>query len=100
MQLSEAIEQVSKELNLPYEVVNLAYKSYWKFIRETIKKLPLKNKLSKKEFEKLRTNFNIPSIGKLNCTYDRYKALEKQQIYLKKFCRNNENIYKKHKKTA
>lgn len=64
--------------------------SYWKFIRQTIQELPLKEDLTKDEFNKYRTNFNIPSIGKLSCTYDRYKAIKDKFNYIKKL-RNGSN---------
>lgn len=76
--------KVSKELNIPEEVVREAYVSYWKYIRQTIQELPLKEDLTEEEFNKLRTNFNIPSIGKLSCTYDRYKAIKDKFKYINK----------------
>lgn len=79
---SEAIKQVSIELGLPPQVVKEAYESYWTFIRNNIKALPLKEDLSKEEFDKLRTNFNIPSIGKLSCTYDRMIGVKKRFEYI------------------
>ena len=82
---SEAIKQVSIELGLPPQVVKEAYESYWTFIRNNIKALPLKEDLSKEEFDKLRTNFNIPSIGKLSCTYDRMIKVKERFKYIKKF---------------
>lgn len=81
---SEAIKQVSIELGLPPQVVKEAYESFWTFIRNNIKALPLKEDLSKEEFDKLRTNFNIPSIGKLSCTYDRFIGIKKRLKYLNK----------------
>lgn len=81
---SEAIKQVSTELGLPPQVVKEAYESYWTFIRNNIKALPLKGDLSKEEFDKLRTNFNIPSIGKLSCTYDRMIGVKKRFEHIKK----------------
>ena len=68
-------KKVAEEMNIPVEVVELAYKTYWKFIRKTIQELPLKQDLSEEEFAKLKTNFNIVSLGKLSCNYDRYKRL-------------------------
>jgi hypothetical protein len=68
-------------MKLPVEVVELAYKSYWKFIRKTIQELPLKDDLSEEEFAKLKTNFNIVSLGKLSCTYDRYKRVKLREKY-------------------
>lgn len=81
---SEAIKQVSIELGLPPQVVKEAYESYWTFIRNSIKALPLKEDLSKEEFDKLRTNFNIPSIGKLSCTYDRMIGVKKRFEHIRK----------------
>ena len=79
--------QVAEEMNIPVEVVEYAYKTYWKFIRKTIQELPLKEDLSEEEFAKLKTNFNIVSLGKLSCTYDRYLKKKKQLEYAK----NKEN---------
>lgn len=67
----EIFEQVAKDLNLPDEVVQKAYNSFWEFIRNTIKELPLKEELTEEQFATLRTNFNVPSLGKLSCTYAR-----------------------------
>lgn len=83
--------QVSQELDIPLEVIKEAYESYWTFIREHIKSLPLKDDLSKEEFEKLRTNFNIPSIGKLSCTYDRMLGVKKRFKYIKNIRNDNNN---------
>lgn len=68
-------------MNLPVDVVEFAYKSYWKFIKKTIEELPLKEDLSEEEFAKLKTNFSIPSLGKLSCTYDRYCKIKKALLY-------------------
>ena len=78
MKHSEIINKVAEELNLPEELVSRTYDAYWKFIRETISSLPLKNDLSKEQFDNLKTNFNIPSIGKLSCRYQRYLGVKKQ----------------------
>ena len=80
----ELIDEASKELNIDKEVVNLAYKSYWEFIRDTIQKLPLKEDITEEEFNKLRLHFNIPSLGKLVCPYDKYAKVKKKFNYIKK----------------
>ena len=84
MNYQDAIDHVANKLKLPREVVKEAYESYWKYIRCTISELPLKDDLSEEEFNKLRTNFNIPSIGKLSCTYPRYKAIKDRYKYINK----------------
>ena len=84
MKYTELVSIVSKELGIPAEVVERAYKSYWEFIKTTIKALPLKEDLSEEEFSKLRTNFNVPSLGKLVCTFDRMEGVKKKFNYIKK----------------
>ena len=83
MDYNDLVTQVSKELNLPFRVVDRAYKSYWKSIRNTIQELPLKEDMTEEEFQQLRTNFNIPSLGKLSCTYDRVKRVKERYRFIK-----------------
>lgn len=84
MNYPDIIGKVSQEMGLPPEVVDTAYKSYWKFIKQTIQSLPLKDDISEEDFTKLRTNFNIPSLGKLTCTFDRMVGVKKRFKYIKK----------------
>lgn len=90
MNYSEAITQLSKELDLPYRVVDQAYKSFWVFVRDKIQDLPFKEDISEDEFNKLRTNFNIPSLGKLSCTYDRMQRVKERYKYIKKLREKND----------
>lgn len=76
MSYDSIINTVAEDLELPKEVVLKTYKAYWKFIREHIEKLPLKDNLSQKDFESLKTSINIPSLGKINCTYSRYVGIK------------------------
>ena len=88
----EIITIISKELNLPIEVVDKVYKSYWQYVKNTIQDLPLKENLTEDQFSKLRTNFNIPSLGKLTCTYDRMQKVKKRFEYIKNLRKStNEN---------
>ena len=75
MKYSDIISKVSEELNIPRKLVENTYKAYWIFIRDTIEKLPLKTELIQSEYMNIRTNINIPSLGKLNCTYNRYMGI-------------------------
>lgn len=83
MRYSDIIDKVSEELDLPRELVNKTYKAFWLFINQSIQSLPLKEDLSGEDFAKLRTNFNIPSLGKLSCTYDRMLGVKKRYKILK-----------------
>ena len=84
MTYQEIVTELSEELEIPEEGVDKAYKSFFEFIRETLVSLPLKDELSEEDFSQLRTNFNIPSLGKLHCTYDRYRRMKERVNYLKK----------------
>ena len=46
-------------------------------LRDT-EKIPLKEDIDEEDFAKLKTNFNIPSLGKLTCTYDRMLGVKKR----------------------
>lgn len=91
MNYPDIIGKVSQEMGLPPEVVDTAYKSYWKFIKQTIQSLPLKDDISEGDFTKLRTNFNIPSLGKLTCTFDRMMGVKKRFKYIKRLRENVES---------
>lgn len=83
-ELDRIIEQSSEELGIPFEVCKKAYQSVFRFIKEHIESLPLKDTLSEEEFNKLRTNFNIPSVGKLTCSWKRYQNVKKKEAIIDK----------------
>lgn len=83
MTYQDIVKKVSQELNLSEDIVDSTYKAYWKSIKEMVQQLPLKDDMSEEEFQKLRTNFNIPSLGKLCCTQDRYINMKKRFEYIK-----------------
>lgn len=80
--MQNSLNKLSKELNLPIETIEKIYKSYWKFIKYTIEELPLKEDLSEEEFFKLKSSFNITNLGKLHCSYSKYKT--KKNVKYKK----------------
>lgn len=84
MTYQQIVDNVSCELNLPRELVDKTYKAYWFFIKQYIQSLPLKEDLSKNNFSQLKTNINIPSLGKLTCTYDRMLNMKKRLEILNK----------------
>ena len=80
----DIILSVSKNLGISPDVVEKVYKAYWLYIKTTIEALPLKEDLTEEEFSKLRTNFNIGSLGKLFVTYKHYVGIKKRFEYLRK----------------
>lgn len=93
MTYQEITSKVAEELNLPQEVVDRTYKSFFLFIRKSIQDLPLKDSLTEEDFGELRTNFNVPSLGKFTCTYDRMCKVKKRFNYMKQL-RSKDNEHK------
>lgn len=92
MTYDEIIGIVAADLGLPRKIVDRTYRGYWKAIREIITALPLKEDLTDDEFLKLRPNVNIPSIGKLYVTLDRYKRVKAvNHMYRKRREERNKN---------
>lgn len=89
MNYNEIVIRVSQETGLPGKVVDKIFKAYWFFIRTSIQALPLKELLSEEEFSKLKTNFNIPSLGKLTCTYEDYLRQKKRHKHITAFREKN-----------
>ena len=84
----DIILSVSKDLGISPDVVEKVYKAYWLYIKTTIEALPLKEDLTEEEFIKLRTNFNVPSLGKLCVTWNRFVGCKKRYELIKKLRSN------------
>lgn len=96
MEYKGIIEKVSENTGIPIEVVDKVYKAFWLYIRKSIQELPLKKELTEAEFLLLKPNFNIPSLGKLCLSYDRYKGVKAKFSYIKNL-KNRDNKYIKEK---
>lgn len=83
MTYKEILHKVSEDTGIDIEVVDKIYKSFWLYIKDSVQKLPLKEELTEAEFLALKPNFNIPSLGKLCVTYDRYKGVKAKFKYIK-----------------
>ena len=86
----DILNNVSRTLGISPDVIEKVYKAYWSYIKTTIEALPLKDNLNEEEFLKLRTNFNVPSLGKLYVTWNRFVGCKKRYELIKKL-RNAEN---------
>jgi len=82
--MQEAIARLSFELNKSPEDIKNLYKNYWAYIKQHIEDLPLKEDLSEEEFENLKVNFNIASLGKFACPYSNYIKIKRQDNYRRK----------------
>lgn len=89
MTYEQILIAVAEELELPVDLVKKTYKAYWQFIRDTIQELPLKEDIGEEEFANIKTNFNIPSLGKLTCTRNRYLGMKKRFLYIQNLREKN-----------
>ena len=89
MTYKEIIGKVAEDTGLSKHIVDRTWRAYWRVIREHITALPLKKDLTDDEFLQLQPNVNIPSIGKLNVSLDRYKGMKKRYKILKELQQRN-----------
>ena len=73
---TQILKKVARELNLDYKDVHKVYIDYWHFIKDSIQQLPLKQDITEEEFSKLKTSFNISSLGHLTCSYGRMLSIK------------------------
>tara|TARA_R100000541_G_scaffold38104_2_gene45917 strand:+ start:921 stop:1199 length:279 start_codon:yes stop_codon:yes gene_type:complete len=71
------IAELAKKYNLTEAEVEAIVLSPFAFIRSKTKSLVLDKDLTQRDFESLKTNFNIPCIGKLHASYFLYKRINK-----------------------
>tara|TARA_R110002050_G_scaffold58647_1_gene131490 strand:+ start:8090 stop:8359 length:270 start_codon:yes stop_codon:yes gene_type:complete len=69
------IEKISAEMSIPKEVVVKAIESQYEFIRKKTKELHFDPNLTREEFDAMKTNFNIPCIGKLYASFYMYRKM-------------------------
>lgn len=99
MKYSEIVEQISRELDLPIELVNKTYRAYWLFIKNKVQSLPIESIDTEEEFSKLRPNINIPSLGKLYISTERFCNMKKRYKLIKELKAKRNNYDSKENKT-
>lgn len=68
-------KEASIKTGIQKGIVEKAYNSYWRAIREHFSSLPLKEDIKENDFNTLKPSVSISSIGKLYVTYERQKAI-------------------------
>lgn len=68
-------KEIAEKYGIDIDVVKLAILSQYEFIKEKTRDMEFEEGLTKEEFLKLKTNFNIPSIGKLYASYFMYRKV-------------------------
>lgn len=79
MTTKEIVYKAALILDLPPEYVWKVYKYYWMFIRKYITSINIKSVTNKEDFNKLRGNINVPSLGKFHLDWDRIENKRKRK---------------------
>ena len=84
MDLKGIEQKIADDLKLPREAVHKAYHAYWAYIRNVVSSIPFKEGIADSDYDTYKTSVNIPSLGKLFCTLDRYHKIQDRYEMLNK----------------
>ena len=93
--VKQILKELAKELKIEEKLIKEVYKSYWEFIKVNIEQLKIDNINTEEDYSKVKSSFNVPSLGKLYFTYDKINNLRKIKKY-KKYVENKKsktNVY-------
>lgn len=82
MKYKEACYEASKLLGINQEIVEKVYRAHWQNIRTHIEELPLREDgINENDYNTFTASFSVEHIGKLSCTYQRYKNMKLNTLY-------------------
>lgn len=73
------IIELANKYNLEEREVELMIRAPYEFIRSKTKELDFSEEINKEDFDKMKTNFNIPAIGKLYASHYLHKRIMKNK---------------------
>jgi len=83
MNLSRAdeikIKELSEKYNVDVETIKKIVSAPYDFIQYKTKELEFEDDLDREAFDKMKTNFNIPGIGKLYASFFLYGEIQKKK---------------------
>lgn len=78
--LNLALRQTARYFSISSKLVEEIYRSYWKFIKETVSSKSLKE-ISDEEFDSSNLNINLPYLGKLYADKEKLNKYRRQLNY-------------------
>ena len=83
MKLSRAdkikVQEMAEKYQLPVEEVEQIISSQYSFVAKTTRNLIFEDGLTREEFDKKKTNFNIPGLCKFYASYYLYNEIQKKK---------------------
>ena len=80
----EKIKELALKHGVPVSVIEEVVSSPYEFIRSQSKEIDFKDGMNREEFDSMKTNFNIPSIGKLYASHFLYNNIQNNKEKSKK----------------
>jgi len=71
--------ELAQKYGLDVADVEIMVKEPYEFIREKTKELTFEDDLTKEKFNKMKTNFNLPAIGKLYASHYLYNKIQENK---------------------
>ena len=57
--LQDIILAAAKKLDMPDDVVEIAYREYWNWVKDTLENVPVNEEMTEEEFTKMQTSINV-----------------------------------------
>lgn len=73
------IKELAEKYDLPVETIKNIVSSPYSFISKKCKEIEFPDGLSREEFDKMKTNFNVPSLFKLHASYYMYNKIQENK---------------------
>lgn len=87
----DLIKKVSSDLNVEYDVVEDVYNKYFSFIKINIEKNNIINIDTEEDLLKIKTNFNLPTLGKIGCSMKKIRAQKNKYNKIQNILREKKN---------
>lgn len=92
--VEEVITKVAKDLNLPKEVVNVAYRSYFHMVRKVFREFPFDEINSEEDLNNHKISINMPFLGKFYTDFNRIKHVRIRREVINKYNEEKASKYK------
>jgi hypothetical protein len=72
-------KELAEKYNIDLDLMKKIIASPYEFIQKKTRELDLEDGLTKEEFSKIKTDFNIPALGKVFASHYMYNEIQKKK---------------------
>lgn len=81
--MNDIYKKVGDDLLIQKDIIKAIYRAYWLFIKTKIQEISFEENLTEEQFNDIITSFNLPKLGKLSVTYDKYQKIQRKNKHIK-----------------